>query len=112
MMPDHLVGTNSTCTPMSWAMRLATSISKPMYSPFLSFMAHGTKVSKPTRSTPRSMIWSSTLFSGAAGLGAGKRPAHRLKANNMMAINLDMSPPNGMTVHVFPEALPAMTGRP
>jgi len=76
MMPDHLVGTNSTCTPMSSATRRATSISKPMYSPSLSFMAQGTKVSNPTRSTPRSITWSSTLFSDAALLSAGGQMAH------------------------------------
>jgi hypothetical protein len=53
MMPDHLVGTNSTLTPMSSARRVATSISKPINFPVLSFMAHGTKVDMPTRSTPR-----------------------------------------------------------
>ena len=52
MMPDHLVGTNSTLTPMSLAKRVATSISKPTNLPVLSFMAQGTKVEKPTRSTP------------------------------------------------------------
>ena len=53
MMPDHFVGTNSTLTPMSSARRVATSISNPMKLPFLSFMAQGSKVSMPTRRTPR-----------------------------------------------------------
>ena len=53
IIPDHFVGTNSTLTPMSFATRLATSISKPMSYPVLSFMAQGTNVDMPTRSTPR-----------------------------------------------------------
>ena len=41
MIPDQAVGTNSTFTPISLARRVATSISKPISWPFLSFIAQG-----------------------------------------------------------------------
>ena len=71
MMPDHLVGTNSTLTPMSSARRVATSISKPISLPVLSFMAQGTKVDMPTRSTPRWITCSTTLSWLSAAIAPG-----------------------------------------
>ncbi len=54
-MPSQLVGTSCSSTPKSSASFLATSISKPMYSPFLSCIAQGTNVENPTRSAPLSI---------------------------------------------------------
>ena len=61
MIPSQAVGTNSAATPMSAASFLATSISKPTSSPFLSRIAHGTNVDMPTFSAPRFLIVSMTL---------------------------------------------------
>ena len=61
MMPSHAVGTKSTPTPMSSANCFATSISKPISSPFLSRIAQGTKVARPIRRSPRFLIVSSAL---------------------------------------------------
>ena len=71
MMPDHLVSTNSTFTPISLARREATSISKPTRLPALSLNTQGTNTSTPTFMTPRFMI-SSTRLSLAC---APTRPA-------------------------------------
>ena len=66
IIPDHAVGTNWILTPMSAATCVATSISKPMRSPFLSRMAHGTNVDMPTRSVPRFLISSITLAAASS----------------------------------------------
>ncbi len=70
MIPDHFVGMNSALTPMSRAMRLATSISKPMKFPDLSCIAQGTKVDIPTRRTPRFITCSSMASPAPSGRGA------------------------------------------
>ena len=67
MIPDHFVGMNSASTPMSWATRLATSISKPTKFPDLSCIAQGTKVDMPTRSTPRFITCSCMLSPAPSG---------------------------------------------
>ena len=74
MIPDHLVGMNSTATPMSSASLLATSISNPTRLPVLSFIAQGLKVDMPTRSTPLLSTVSSVLLLMITCLGLFSQP--------------------------------------
>ena len=61
MIPSQAVGMNSTSTPISSASWRPTSSSKPIRSPFLSRMDHGTNSDRPILMTPRCLMVSITL---------------------------------------------------
>ena len=61
MIPSQDVTRNSASTPMSSASCLPTSSSKPMSSPVLSRIDHGTKSERPILITPRFLMVSMTL---------------------------------------------------
>ncbi len=90
MIPAHLVGTNSTLTPISAARRLATSISNPTSCPLLSFMAQGTKVDIPTLSTPRFMTCSMVL-SAASLFSKSPARAGEIKQKIRKSVMADFS---------------------
>ena len=87
MMPSQAVEICSTSQPLSAASLRATSISKPMNSPLLLRMAHGTNVEKPTFSTLRFLMSSSVLDAARSFCASACEPTRAESAMAAMVIN-------------------------